>query len=54
MNKKLNIIFTSAFCAALVIPVVSLNYGKLTSDTENRTLAAFPSRSTCFCTSFAA
>ena len=43
MNKKLNIIFTSAFCAALVIPVVSLNYGKLTSDTENRTLAAFPS-----------
>ena len=43
MNKKLNIIFTSAFCAALVIPVISLNYGKLTSDTENRTLAAFPS-----------
>ena len=43
MNKKLDIIFTSVFCAALAVPVVFLDAGKLTSESENRTLAAFPS-----------
>lgn len=43
MKKKiLNIIFISLFCASLAVPVIFIDYSKLRSETENRTLAAFP------------
>ncbi len=43
MSKKiLNIIFICFFCTALILPAAFLDYAKLRSETENRSLAAFP------------
>lgn len=42
LNRKISIIFIAVFCIMLSLPLLFTNYKKKVSETENRTLAAFP------------
>ena len=42
LKQKISIIFIALFCIMLSLPLLFTNYKKSVSETENRTLAAFP------------